>query len=63
VQIKDLNSGTFGFVQLARDKSTGELIAVKFIERGEKVRTFVWRSNRTANTLNLDLLCCAFSWF
>ncbi len=36
-QIRDLNSGTFGFVQLARDKQTGELIAVKFIERGDKV--------------------------
>lgn len=38
-QIRDLNSGTFGFVQLARDKSTGELIAIKFIERGDKVRS------------------------
>lgn len=37
LQIKDLNSGTFGFVQLARDKQTGELIACKFIERGDKV--------------------------
>jgi len=38
MQIRDLNSGTFGFVQLARDKQTGELIACKFIERGDKVR-------------------------
>jgi hypothetical protein len=38
LQVKDLNSGTFGFVQLARDRSTGELVAIKFIERGEKVR-------------------------
>lgn len=37
-QIKDLNSGTFGFVQLAKEKATGEIIAIKFIERGEKVR-------------------------
>jgi hypothetical protein len=36
-QIRDLNSGTFGFVQLTRDKQTGELIACKFIERGDKV--------------------------
>jgi len=42
-KIKDLNSGTFGFVQLARDKTTGELIAVKFIERGEKVTKYVER--------------------
>ncbi len=37
-QIKDLNSGTFGFVQLCKDKTTGELTAIKFIERGEKVQ-------------------------
>lgn len=38
LQIKDLNSGTFGFVQLARDKHSGETWAVKFIERGDKVQ-------------------------
>eukprot|EP00877_Chromochloris_zofingiensis_P012447 jgi/Chrzof1/7456/Cz02g24200.t1 len=42
-KIRDLNSGTFGFVQLARDKQTGELIAVKFIERGDKVTKYVER--------------------
>lgn len=36
--MKDLNSGTFGFVQLCKDKTTGELLAIKFIERGDKVR-------------------------
>lgn len=36
-QIKDLNSGTFGFVQLALDKTTGRQVALKFIERGDKV--------------------------
>jgi serine/threonine protein kinase len=39
VQIKDLNSGTFGFVQLALDRTTGRNVAIKFIERGDKV----WR--------------------
>ena len=37
-QIKDLNSGTFGFVQLALDRTTGRQVAIKFIERGDKVR-------------------------
>ena len=37
MQIKDLNSGTFGFVQLCRNKVTKETVAIKFIERGEKV--------------------------
>ena len=38
-QIRDLNSGTFGFVELALDKTTGQQVAIKFIERGDKVRT------------------------
>lgn len=37
VQIRDLNAGTFGFVELALDKSTGQQVAIKFIERGDKV--------------------------
>ncbi len=37
MQIKDLNSGTFGFVQLALDRTTGRNVAIKFIERGDKV--------------------------
>lgn len=37
MQIRDLNSGTFGFVELALDKTTGQQVAVKFIERGDKV--------------------------
>lgn len=38
VQVKDVNAGTFGFVQLAEDIRTGEEVAVKFMERGEGVR-------------------------
>ena len=37
LQIRDLNSGTFGFVELALDKTTGQQVAIKFIERGDKV--------------------------
>ena len=37
LQVKSLNSGTFGFVELALDKLTGQQLAIKFIERGEKV--------------------------
>lgn len=46
LQIRDLNSGTFGFVELALDKTTGQQVAVKFIERGDKV-------------LSCTALCCA----
>lgn len=36
LQIRDIGSGNFGVAKLMRDKPTGELVAVKFIERGEK---------------------------
>lgn len=37
LQIRDIGSGNFGVAKLCRAKDTGELVAVKFIERGEKV--------------------------
>ncbi len=36
-QLKDIGSGNFGVAKLMRYKPTGELVAVKFIERGDKV--------------------------
>lgn len=54
LQIRDLNSGTFGFVQLARDKQTGELIACKFIERGDKVRYMIISDSLSMITLRLS---------
>ncbi|DBB15936.1 TPA: Serine/threonine-protein kinase srk2a [Trebouxia sp. C0006] len=41
--IKDIGSGNFGVAKLMRDKRTGELVAVKFIERGEKINKNVER--------------------
>ena len=35
--IKDIGSGNFGVAKLVREKRSGELYAVKFIERGLKV--------------------------
>lgn len=35
--IKDIGSGNFGVAKLVREKWSGELYAVKFIERGFKV--------------------------
>uniref|UniRef100_A0A7N0T0A1 non-specific serine/threonine protein kinase n=2 Tax=Kalanchoe fedtschenkoi TaxID=63787 RepID=A0A7N0T0A1_KALFE len=35
--VKDIGSGNFGVARLMRDKETGELVAVKYIERGEKI--------------------------
>ena len=39
--LQDLSSGAFGFVQLARNQSTNELVAIKFIERGDRVNKYV----------------------
>lgn len=38
--LKDLGSGNFGVARLVRDKKTKELVAVKYIERGKKVKPF-----------------------
>lgn len=35
--LKDLGSGNFGVAKLVKDKWSGELYAVKYIERGKKV--------------------------
>ena len=38
-QVRDLARGAFGYVVLAVDKTTGEQVALKFIERGPQVRS------------------------
>ncbi|KAL3688772.1 hypothetical protein R1sor_015081 [Riccia sorocarpa] len=35
--VKDIGSGNFGVARLMRDLRTGELVAIKYIERGEKI--------------------------
>jgi serine/threonine protein kinase len=37
VKVKDLASGAFGFVQLARNRATGRHVAIKFLPRGERI--------------------------
>lgn len=60
-KIKDINSGSYGFVQLCQDTRTNEQVAVKFIERGEKVTihaVFIDVSIRTLPVADvLDLHC------
>ncbi|XP_019446038.1 PREDICTED: serine/threonine-protein kinase SAPK3-like [Lupinus angustifolius] len=41
--LKDLGSGNFGVARLAKDKKTGEHVAVKYIERGKKIDENVQR--------------------
>ena len=35
--VRGMGSGNFGVARLMRDKHTDELVAVKYIERGDKV--------------------------
>ncbi|XP_059432038.1 serine/threonine-protein kinase SAPK1 isoform X2 [Corylus avellana] len=41
--LKDIGSGNFGVAKLVRDKWSGELYAVKYIERGQKIDEHVRR--------------------
>lgn len=41
--VRDIGSGNFGVARLMRDKQTKELVAVKYIERGEKIDANVKR--------------------
>ncbi|KAK9067097.1 hypothetical protein SSX86_014422 [Deinandra increscens subsp. villosa] len=41
--VRDIGSGNFGVARLMRDKQTKELVAVKYIERGEKIDENVQR--------------------
>jgi len=36
--VRDIGSGNFGVARLMRNRETRELVAVKFIERGHRVR-------------------------
>lgn len=36
--IKNIGSGNFGIARLMRDKQVDELVAIKYIERGGRVR-------------------------
>nr|UWV48914.1 gametophytes ABA insensitive on antheridiogen 1 [Polypodium vulgare] len=41
--VKDIGSGNFGVARLMRDKASKELVAVKYIERGDKIDENVGR--------------------
>jgi serine/threonine protein kinase len=51
-KVADLSHGSFGFVQLARNTETQELVAIKFIERGDRV-------NRCASSSNSSCMSSA----
>lgn len=35
--VRDIGAGNFGVARLMKDRQTNELVAVKYIERGDKV--------------------------
>jgi hypothetical protein len=39
--VRDIGSGNFGVARLMRNRDTRELVAVKCIERGHRVRSFL----------------------
>jgi hypothetical protein len=39
--VRDIGSGNFGVARLMRNRADGQLVAVKYIERGEKVGSFL----------------------
>ena len=41
--VRDIGSGNFGVARLMRNRADGQLVAVKYIERGEKVWFFSFR--------------------
>ncbi|GMP38178.1 hypothetical protein CsSME_00009524 [Camellia sinensis var. sinensis] len=49
--VRDIGSGNFGVARLMRDKQTGELVAVKYIERGDKIDENVQREIINHRTL------------
>uniref|UniRef100_A0A7S0WPM8 non-specific serine/threonine protein kinase n=1 Tax=Chlamydomonas leiostraca TaxID=1034604 RepID=A0A7S0WPM8_9CHLO len=52
VPIKDLGSGNFGVAKLMKDTVTGEAVAIKFIERGDKIDRNVEREIINHRMLN-----------
>ena len=40
--VRDIGSGNFGVARLMRNRADGQLVAVKYIERGEKVPPLAW---------------------
>lgn len=42
-KVEDINSGSFGFVMKAKDKIAGRLVAIKFLQRGDRIQQYVKR--------------------
>eukprot|EP00798_Chlamydomonas_sp_ICE-L_P025921 gene25921-11597_t len=58
VFVKDLGQGNFGLAKLMQHIGTGELVAIKFIERGEKIDRNVEREILNHRMLNHPTIVC-----
>lgn len=59
--VKDIGSGNFGVARLMRNKETKELVAMKYIERGYKVRILHFMIS--IGCLNISLFYLIFCLF
>ncbi|KAI4298976.1 hypothetical protein L6164_032478 [Bauhinia variegata] len=59
--VKDIGSGNFGVARLMRNKETGELVAMKCIERGHKVRISPTHLLTSKKNLSGSSACCLFT--
>lgn len=60
--VRDIGSGNFGVARLMRDKHTKELVAVKYIERGDKVNTGLFMNSLIFTSVHelLELILSLF---
>lgn len=58
--LRDIGSGKFGVAKLVKDKWSGELYAVKYIERGQKV---VGDSDHCARSVLMNPVRLCFHFF
>lgn len=54
--VRDIGSGNFGVARLMTDRLTQELVAVKYIERGDKVRSFFFQIHSIILYDSFDLI-------
>jgi hypothetical protein len=56
--LKDIGAGNFGVARLMRHKETKELVAMKYIPRGQKVPAVLPRRARVCFILRREIYAC-----
>ena len=60
--VKNIGSGNFGVAKLVKDKWSGELFAIKFIERGQKVINYLIFSVFQLGLCLSNCVCVYSNW-